>query len=124
MLNMDIYIGEGFELLNKTFFVKSNISYALTRHHLRQERRRDMSGRFGSCRLGFGASLDTYIFVLTRRVDESALSELDYGSNVIRVKKRLVWVVGDRLNKKLLNPCQILKTTAIALIYTVGLDQN
>ena len=110
MLNMDIYIGEGFELLNKTFFVKSNISYALTRHHLRHERRCDMSGRFGSCRPGFGASLDAYIFVLTRRVNESVLSELDYDSNVIRAENRLVWVLRHRLNKKLLNPCQILRT--------------
>ena len=40
MLNMDIYVGEGFELLNRTFLVRSNICYVymLTRHG-RQERR-------------------------------------------------------------------------------------
>ena len=109
MLNMDIYIGEGFELLNRTFFVRNNISYVLTRN-LRQERRCNMSGQFGYCRRGFGASLDTYVFVLTRRVDESELSELDYDANAIRAENRLVWVFRHRLNKKLLNPCLILKT--------------
>ena len=109
MLNMDIYIGEGFELLNRTFFVRNNISYTLTRN-LRQERRCDMSGQFGYCKRGFGASLDTYVFVLTRRVNESELSELDYEANAIRAENRLVWVFRHRLNKKLLNPCLILKT--------------
>ena len=109
MLNMDIYIGEGFELLNRTFFVRNNISYMLTRN-LRQERRCNMHGQSSYCRRGFGGSLDTYVFVLTRRLDESELSELDYNANALRAEYRLVWVFRHRLNKKLLNPCLILKT--------------
>ena len=110
MLNMDIYLGEGFELLNQTFMIRSNISYVLTRHG-RQERRCDMSGRRGYCGQGsWYISHDVYIFVLTRRLDESELSELDYDLNAMEAEYRLIWVLKHRLNKKLLNPCKIVKT--------------
>ena len=109
MLNMDIYIGEGFELLNRKRMVKRGIAYVLTRHG-RQEQRCDMSGRRGYCEHGYGGSHDTYVFVLTRRLDESELSELDYDANVYGAENRLVWILKRRLKKKLLNPCKILKT--------------
>ena len=109
MLNMDIYVGEGFELLNKTFLVTSNICYVLTRHG-RQERRCNMSGRRGYCGIKYIGSHDTYVFVLTRRLHESELSELDYAANVMGAENSLIWVLRQRLKKKLLNPCKILKT--------------
>ena len=109
MLNMDIYIGEGFEELNKVLMVIKNVCYALTRHG-RQEGRCDMSGRAGYCGLGYHGSHDTYAFVLTRRLDQSELSELDYDANVLGAENRLIWLLGQRLNKNLLNPCKVLKT--------------
>ena len=109
MLNMDIYIGEGFELLNKTFLTKSNISYVLTRHG-RQERRCDMSGRYGYCGRRYIGSHDTYIFVLTRPLSEPQLAELNYDANVMGAENRLIWLLRRKLKKKLLNPCNVLKT--------------
>ena len=109
VLNMDICLGEGFELLNKTFLARSGICYALTRHG-RQERRCDMSGRSLYCKPGCGVSLDTYVFTFTRRLNESVLSELDYNANVKGAENRLVWIFRHRLNKKVLNPCEILRT--------------
>ena len=109
MLNMDIYIGEGFELLNKTFLAKSNICYVLTRHG-RQERRCDMSSRYGYCGRRYIGSHDTYIFVLTRPLSEPQLAELNYDANVMAAENRLIWLLRRGLKKKLLNPCKVLKT--------------
>ena len=109
MLNMDIYIGEGFELLNKTFLIRSNICYVLTRHG-RQERRCNMSGGYGYCGIEYIGSHDTFVFVLTRRLEESGLSELNYDANVMGAENRLIWLLRNHLKKRLLNPCKILKT--------------
>ena len=89
--------------------VRGNISYVLTRHG-RQERRCDMSGGPGYCEHGYIGSHDTYVFVLTRRLDESELSKLDYDANVCGAENRLIWVLGQRLKMRLLNPCKMLKT--------------
>ena len=109
MLNMDIYIGEGFELLNKTFLAKSNICYVLTRHG-RQERKCNMSGGYGYCGMEYIGSHDTYIFVLTRPLSEPQLAELNYDANVMAAENRLIWLLRRGLHKKLLNPCKVLKT--------------
>jgi hypothetical protein len=106
--NMDIYLGEGFEMINKTFLVKSNISYALTRHG-RQEKRCNMGGKRGYCGSYFG-SHDTYIFVLTQPLDESVLAEFDYNMHVMGSDNRMVWILKNRMKKKPLNPCKYLKT--------------
>jgi hypothetical protein len=107
--NMDIYLGEGFEMINKTFLVKSNISYALTRHG-RQEKRCNMTGKLGYCGVSYLGSHDTYIFVLTQPLDESVLAEFDYNMHVFGVDNRMIWILKNRMKKKLLNPCQYLKT--------------
>lgn len=38
LTNMDIYLGEGFERLNHSLFIKYNVTYVLTRHGRREER--------------------------------------------------------------------------------------
>ncbi|XP_028406483.1 uncharacterized protein LOC114528970 [Dendronephthya gigantea] len=107
--NMDIYIGEGFEKLNKTFLVKHNVSYVLTRSG-RQERICNMHGRRGYCQTGYIGSHDTYIFVLTRRLEESVLSEFNYQMHLYGGDNVMLWVLRNRMKKTLLNPCRYLKT--------------
>ena len=107
--SMDVYLDEGFEMINKTFLVKSNISYALTRHG-RQEKRCNMGGKRGYCGVSYFGSHDTYIFVLTQPLDESVLAEFDYNMHVFGVDNRMIWILKNRMKKKLLNPCQYLKT--------------
>ncbi|CAB4004109.1 Hypothetical predicted protein, partial [Paramuricea clavata] len=109
LTNMDIYIGQGFEVVNKTFLVKTNISYALTRHG-RQEKRCNMAGKLGYCGVSYFGSHDTYIFVLTQPLDESVLEEFDYDMHVFGGDNRLIWILRNRMKKKLLNPCEYLKT--------------
>jgi hypothetical protein len=107
--NMDIYIGEGFEMINKTFLVKTKTSYALTRHG-RQEKRCNMGGKHGYCGVSYFGSHDTYIFVLTQPLDESVLADLDYHMNVLGAENKLIWVLRNRMRRRLLNPCKYLKT--------------
>ncbi|CAB4043079.1 Hypothetical predicted protein [Paramuricea clavata] len=109
MLNMDIYLGEGFEMLNKTFLVEYNTSYVLTRHG-RQEKMCNMAGRPGYCGVSFIGSHDAYIFVLTQPLEESVLVELDYYMNVYGAENKLVWVLRNKMKRRLLNPCKYLKT--------------
>jgi hypothetical protein len=109
MMNMDIYIGEGFEMVNKTFLVKSNKAYVLTRHG-RQEKRCNMGGKRGYCGANYIRSHDAYIFVLTQPLDDSVLAELDYDMNVLGAENRLIWVLRNRVKKRLFNPCEYLKT--------------
>ena len=109
VLNMDIYIGEGFELLNKTLLVTENISYVLTRHG-RQERHCDMSRGRGYCDVRYIGSHDTFVLVLKRPLDKSELSQLDYSANRFGSENRLIWLLKYRLKMKLRNPCKILKT--------------
>ncbi|CAB4013388.1 Hypothetical predicted protein [Paramuricea clavata] len=109
MMNMDIYIGEGFEMVNKTFLVKSNKAYVLTRHG-RLEKKCNMGGKRGYCGANYIRSHDAYIFVLTQPLDESVLAELDYDMNVLGAENRLIWVLRNRVKKRLLNPCEHLKT--------------
>jgi hypothetical protein len=109
MMNMDIYLGGGFEVINKTFLVKSNISYILTRHG-REEKRCNMGGKLGYCGVSYFGSHDTYIFVLTQPLDESVLAELDYDMNVLGGENRLIWVLRNKMKRRLLNPCEYLKT--------------
>jgi hypothetical protein len=108
-MNMDIYIGEGFEMVNKTFLVKSNKAYVLTRHG-RQEKRCNMGGKRGYCGANYIRSHDAYIFVLTQPLNDSVLAELDYDMNVLGAENRLIWVLRNRVKERLFNPCQYLKT--------------
>jgi hypothetical protein len=108
--NMDIYLGEGFENLNKTLMVKRNISYALTRNG-RQEQRCNMAGKPGYCdQGGYVGSHDTYLFVLTQRIDESTLSEFNYNMHVMGGDNVFIWVLKKRMKMKVLNPCKYLRT--------------
>ena len=110
VINMDIYLGEGFEKVNKTYLVQQNVTYVLTRHG-RQEQRCNMYGKPGYCETGgYVGSHDAYVFVLTQRVDESVLSELEYEMNVYGAENVFIWVLKSRMNKKLLNPCRYLIT--------------
>ena len=106
--NMDIYLEEGFEKVNKTYLVEQNLFYVITRHG-RQEQRCNMSGKPGYCHSNYFGSHDTFIFVLTHRLDEPVLSELDNNMHVFGVENVLLWVLKSRMNKTLLNPCSYLK---------------
>ena len=108
-MNMDIYIGEGFELINKTFLVQNKVSYALTRSG-RVELRCNMTGIRGYCGNKYIGSHDTYIFVLTKPLTDSVLSELNYSMNVMGAENVLIWTLQKRLGMKVLNPCKILRT--------------
>ena len=108
-MNMDIYLGEGFELIDKTFLVQKKVSYALTRSG-RVELRCNMMGRRGYCGNKYIGSHDTYIFVLTKPLTHSVLSELDYSMNVMGAENVLIWTLQKRLGMKVLNPCKILRT--------------
>ena len=109
-MNMDIYIGEGFELINKTFLVQNKVSYFPTRSG-RVELRCNMTAkRGGYCGNKYIETHDTYIFVLTKPLTDSVLSELDFSMNVIGGENALIWIFRKRLGMKVLNPCKILRT--------------
>ena len=107
-MNMDIYLDEGFELINKTFLVQKKVSYALTRSG-RVELKCNLTGIRGYCGNKYGGSHDAYIFVLTKPLTHSVLSELDYSMNVMGGENVLIWIFKNRMGMKVLNPCKILR---------------
>jgi hypothetical protein len=48
--------------------------------------------------------------VLTQPLDDSVLAEFDYNMHVMGGDNRMIWILKNRMKKKLLNPCQYLKT--------------
>ena len=103
---MDVYLGEGFDKLNKTLIAKRKIAYALTR----SGQRCNMGGKLGYCDTRYIGSHDTYVFVLTQRIDESTLSEFNYNMHVMGGDNVFIWVLRKRMKMTVLNPCKHLKT--------------
>ena len=103
--NMDIYLGEGFEKLNRTFLVHENAMYALSRHG-RNETRCNMKGHCGFTYIG---AHDAYLSLYTKPISESVLAELDFEMHLYGSENVLLWIFKNRLGKKLLNPCKDLK---------------
>lgn len=108
--NMDIYLGEGFERLNKTLFLKYNVTYALTRHG-RHEKRCNMFGKPRYCGTGKTVSQDTYVLMITAEdLTTEVLAEMDYPINFMESEYRLIWIFKNMMNRKPINPCNLLKT--------------
>jgi hypothetical protein len=107
-INMDIYLGEGFKQVNRTTLVEENVCYAPTRSG-KKELTCDMSRRRGYCKHGYIGVHDAYIFVMTKRLTATVLSELDYPMNAYGAENVFLWVLRTKLHMKLRNPCEQLR---------------
>ncbi|XP_046863847.1 uncharacterized protein LOC124457686 isoform X2 [Xenia sp. Carnegie-2017] len=110
LTNMDIYLGEGFEKLNHSLFLKYKVIYVLTRHGRREERC-DMFNKPRYCGTGKVVSHDTYVLLpQADDFNQNILNEMNYPMNLMKAEYRLAWIFKNLMNRKLVNPCKLLKT--------------
>ena len=105
--NGDIYLGSGFDRLNRTAMTKKRIMYALTRHHAPES---NCTERGALCNVPYLGSHDTFVFILNEPIPSDALDELDYQLGTPGSENRLMWVFKTKLNYCLQNPCSVLKS--------------
>ena len=106
--NQDIYLGEGWELLNKAKMGDKKIMYALSRHG--QQERFCRMRNYCDFRFGYIGSHDTFTFVLKEKLSKDGLKELDHKSDDYGLENILIWTFKTKFHFKVLNPCFKLRT--------------
>ena len=111
--NADIYLGDGFELVDPLLMAEQKIVYALTRHVAESERcpekviLHDANLCLDKAYMG---SHDSFLLHLTEPLPAEALAEMefmlsDYGSENV-----VLWIFQKMLKFCTLNPCRTLET--------------
>ncbi|KAK6190281.1 hypothetical protein SNE40_002187 [Patella caerulea] len=108
---VDVYPGEGFELINKDVMVKNKLMYILTRHG-KKEKDCDMQKEpsSNSCSNNrYMGSHDTYIFVPIGKFPPEVKKELSVLSIDYGVENMSIWAFRNLGHYKVTNPCKVLK---------------
>ena len=105
--NGDIYLGSGFDRLNRTAMTEKRIMYALTRHHAPES---NCTEGGALCNVPYLGSHDTFVFILNEPIPSDVLDELDYQLGSPGSENRLMWVFKTKLKYCLRNPCSVLKS--------------
>ncbi|XP_050409311.1 uncharacterized protein LOC126824171 [Patella vulgata] len=108
---IDVYPGDGFELINKDVMVENKLMYVLTRHG-KQEKKCDMQkeASSNSCDDGrYMGSHDSYIFVPIGKFPADVKKELTVTSIDYGVENMSIWAFRNLGHYKVTNPCKVLK---------------
>ena len=107
-LNQDIFLGPGFEMVNRTILCDNRVTYALTRYGGNKEKYCTMPP-VGCGMTGYIGSHDTYVYCLRKPLPLRNFAELNAKSDEFGVEN--IWIWAFRQEKfKVLNPCLVLKT--------------
>ena len=105
--NGDIWLGNGFDLVDPIVMRKQKIMYAITRRIVEEER----CGRTDLClELPYIACHDSFLFYLDEAIPEQALEFLNFKFPAPGTENVLMWVFQKKLKYCVLNPCPILET--------------
>ena len=110
--NADIYLGDGFDLVDPEVMSHQNIMYALTRQIAYNEGCKYKS-LFNTdlCREHkYIGSHDTFLFRLKKPLTEDFLENLEFTPGSLGMENVLIWAFKAKLNYCVLNPCRILQT--------------
>ncbi|KAK6190494.1 hypothetical protein SNE40_002354 [Patella caerulea] len=106
--NIDVYPGEGFELINKDDLISKKLMYTLTRHG-KQEKNCDMSKTNITCdRKGYVGSHDSYIFVPDGPLSPQIRKALNFRSVVFGQENVMIHTFRNLGHFKVTNPCKVL----------------
>ncbi len=107
-MNGDIYLTDGFDLVDPQAMRQRHIIYALTRRGT-QEAKCKMQDYCGVDIKHAIGSHDAFLFHLTEPMPEGALQDLNYPLGSWGSENVLLWVFQRKLRYCVLNPCSILK---------------
>ena len=111
--NADIYLGDGFELVDPLLMAEQKIVYALTRHVAESEKCPGMSGvSYANLCLdkAYMGSHDSFLLHLTEPLPAEALGELEFLLPNLGMENVLLWIFQTMLKFCTLNPCRTLET--------------
>ena len=105
--NADIYLGDGFELVDPEVMAQQRIMYSLTRRLAPDEK----CGKPDFClERTYISSHDVFLVHLTKPLPRNALLEMEFALASLGMESRLLWIFKEMLNFCELNPCEILQT--------------
>ena len=111
--NADIYLGEGFELVDPAVIDRQKILYALTRRVKAEERcgtkstYTDTDKCLGAPYIG---SHDSFLFRLNQPLSDDFLAKLEFVLASWGFENVVIWLFQHKLRYCVLNPCSILET--------------
>ena len=110
--NGDIYLGDGFNLVDPEVMSHQNIMYALTRQIAYNERcKYKHLYNTDLCREHkYTRSHDTFLFRLKKPLTEDFLENLEFTPGSLGMENIIIWLFKVKLNYCVLNPCRILQT--------------
>ena len=110
--NADIYLGDGFDLVDPEVMSHQNIMYALSRQVSDKDRCRQKNFyNKDRCReLKYIGSHDAFLFRLKKPLTEDFLEILKFNLPNLGMERVIMWAFHTKLKYCILNPCRILET--------------
>ena len=102
-INADIFLGDGFQLIDAGYMRDNHVFYALTRTRFRCR----YTGVH--CGIGYIRSHDGWLFVPIEPFSQETLDFIDFTTNDYGAESAFMWVLKFRLKFNLLNPCKQVK---------------
>ena len=110
--NADVYLGEGFELVDPAVMNRQKIMYALTRQVKPEERcgvNRTHSDTNICLEKKYLGSHDAFLFRLNNTLPDDFLDTLDFRLDSSGLENVVIWLFQHNLRYCVLNPCSILE---------------
>ena len=111
--NADIYLGEGFELVDPRAMHEQKIMYALTRRVKSEDRcgvNRMYTDTDKCLELPYGYSHDVFLFRLNETFPDGFLRKLQFKLPSLGMETVLIWLFKNKLGYCVLNPCSVLES--------------
>ena len=111
--NADIYLGEGFELVDTGVMRKQKIMYALTRRVKPEDRcgvNRTYTDTDKCLEDDYHSSHDVFLFRLNEPFPNETLEALDFKLPSLGMENVIIWHFQHKLGYCVLNPCSILES--------------
>ena len=111
--NADIYLGDGFELVDPLLMAEQKIVYALTRQVAENERCPEEVTRLDEnfcLDIPYMHSHDSFLLHLTEPLPAKALGEMEFMLSAYGSDNVVLWIFQQMLKFCTLNPCRILET--------------
>ncbi|CAH1802039.1 unnamed protein product, partial [Owenia fusiformis] len=107
IMNADISLGDGFNLIKEEYLVEHKVAYCLTRHSTTLA---NCTSDVNFCTMAYQGSHDAHVMFMDTAFDKWSLNFLNYPINLLGVENLFMYTITNRLKKHGLNPCSILKT--------------
>ena len=110
--NADIYLGDGFDLVDPEVMSHQNIMYSLSRQVSDKDkcRQKNLYNKDRCRELKYKGSHDAFLFRLKKPLTEVFLQSLKFSLPSLGMERVIMWAFQTKLKYCILNPCHILET--------------